>query len=342
MQVEPQVDITIKTGDLTMQIKAIQIAKPGPPSVMKWKSIDLSKPVRGEVTVRHTSIGFNFIDCNHRAGRYPLEMPTGIGSEAAGVIEAIGPGVKELKIGQRIVYIGKVGSYSEAQNVPSNICIPIPRDISDEQAAATHLKGMTVEMLLERVHKTKKGDVLLMHSAAGGVGLMLCQWASSLGATVIGTASSVGKCRQILAAGGHYAIDTSRQDVVKRVMRLTKNNGVDVIYDPVGKDTWETSLACLKDRGLLASFGGASGPVPMVNLNEPRFMGRAPFIVRASLFNYCASLEDRNLSSKRVFSMIRSGKITLKINQRYSLNEAMKLHKDVESRRLTGISMLVP
>lgn len=325
-----------------MDVKAIQIAKTGGPSVMKWKTIDLPNPGSGEVRVRHTAVGFNFIDCNHRSGRYPLEMPTGIGSEAAGVIEKVGRGVRGLKVGQRVVYIGKVGTYSEAQNVPAEICVPIPRDITDEQAAATHLKGMTVEMLLERVHKTKKGDVLLMHSAAGGVGLMLCQWAKARGATVIGTASSPAKCKKILAAGAKYAINTSRQDVVKEVMKITKKRGVDVIYDPVGKDTWEISLACLKDRGLLASFGGASGPVPDVNLNEPRFMVRAPFIVRASLFNYAASREDRLLSSRRVFSMIRSRKIKLQINQRYPLKDAAKLHKEAEARSLTGISMLIP
>lgn len=325
-----------------MKVKAIQIKKAGAPSVMKWVTVDVPNPKAGEVTVRHTAVGFNFIDCNHRAGRYPLDMPTGIGSEAAGVIEKVGRGVKGLKVGQRVVYIGKVGTYSEAQNVPAAICIPIPRDITDEQAAATHLKGMTVEMLVERVHKTKKGDIVLMHSAAGGVGLMLCQWAKSRGATVIGTASSAAKCKAIKTAGAKYAIDTSKKDVVKEVMKITKKRGVDVIYDPVGKDTWEISLACLKDRGLLASFGGASGPVPLVNLNEPRFMGRAPFIMRASLFNYAASREDRVKSARRVFAMIRSKKIKLKINQRYPLKDAAKLHRDVESRKTTGISMLVP
>ncbi|MBI37847.1 MAG: quinone oxidoreductase [Alphaproteobacteria bacterium] len=325
-----------------MQIKAIQIARHGGPSVMKWKTIDLPKPGRNEVTVRHTAVGFNFIDCNHRSGRYPLEMPSGIGSEASGVVEAVGRGVRNVKLGQRVVYIGKVGTYSDAANVPSVICIPIPRGVSDEEAAATHLKGMTVEMLVERVHKIRKGEVILMHSAAGGVGLMLCQWARSMGAIVIGTASSASKCKEIIKAGAYYSINTSRQDVVKQVMRLTKKKGVDVIYDPVGKDTWETSLSCLKDRGLLASFGGASGPIPPVNLNEPRFMGRAPFIVRASLFNYAASPEDRLHSAKRVFSMIRSGKIKLNINQRYSMKDVVQLHKDVESRKTTGISVLIP
>jgi NADPH2:quinone reductase len=325
-----------------MKVKAIQIKKPGTPSVMKWVDVDVPNPKTGEVTVRHTAIGFNFIDCNHRAGRYPLDMPTGIGSEAAGLVEKVGRGVKDLKVGQRVVYIGKVGTYSEAQNVPAAICIPIPRDITDEQAAATHLKGMTVEMLVERVHKTKEGDIVLMHSAAGGVGLMLCQWAKSRGATVIGTASSASKCKAIKTAGAKYTIDTSKKDVVKEVMKITKNRGVDVIYDPVGKDTWEISLACLKDRGLLASFGGASGPVPPVNLNEPRFMARAPFIMRASLFNYAASRVDRVKSARRVFAMIRSKKIKLKINQRYPLKNAVKLHRDVESRKTTGISMLVP
>ncbi len=325
-----------------MQVKAFQVSKTGGPSAMKWKTVEVGKPARGEVTVRHTAIGFNFIDISHRLGRYPLPLPTGIGSEAAGVIEAVGAGVKGLKKGQRVVYIGKVGTYSEAQNVPAGICIPIPRDITDEQAAATHLKGMTVEMLVDRVHKTKKGDIVLMHSAAGGVGLMLCQWAKARGATVIGTASSAAKCKAIKAAGAKHTINTSRQDVTKAVMRITKNRGVDVVYDPVGKDTWETSLACLASRGLLASFGGASGPIPPVDFNDMTFMARAPFIVRASLFNYAADPAERRKSARKVFSMIRSRKIKLKINQRYPLKDAVKLHRDVESRKTTGISVLLP
>ncbi|MBT5945627.1 MAG: quinone oxidoreductase [Rhodospirillaceae bacterium] len=325
-----------------MEIKSIQIAKTGGPSVMKWKTIDLPKPKKGEVTVRHTAIGFNFIDINHRTGRYPLELPTGIGSEAAGVIEAVGRGVTDLKVGQRVVYIGAVGTYSEAQNVPAAICVPIPRDITDEVAAATHLKGMTTEMLVERVGNVKKGDVVLMHSASGGVGLLLCQWAKARGATVIGTASSALKCKEITRAGAKHAIDTSKKDVAKEVAKITKGQGVDVVFDPVGKDTYETSLACLKDRGLLASFGGASGPVPDVNLNEFRYMARAWRLTRASLFNYTAGREDLLHSSKRVFAMIRSGKVKVKIKQRYPLKDAAKLHKDVESRKLAGISMLVP
>jgi NADPH2:quinone reductase len=325
-----------------MEIKSIQIAKTGGPSVMKLKTIDLPKPKKGQVTVRHTAIGFNFIDINHRTGRYPLEMPTGIGSEAAGVIEAVGRGVTDLKVGQRVVYIGAVGTYSEAQNVPGAICVPIPRDIADEIAAATHLKGMTTEMLVERVGNVKKGDVVLMHSASGGVGLLLCQWAKARGATVIGTASSAVKCKEITRAGAKHAIDTSKKDVAKEVVKITKGQGVDVVFDPVGKDTFETSLACLKDRGLLASFGGASGPVPDVNLNEFRYMARAWRLMRASLFNYTAGREDLLHSSKRVFAMIRSGKVKVKINQRYPLKDAAKLHKDIESRKLTGISMLAP
>jgi NADPH2:quinone reductase len=313
-----------------MEIKSIQIAKTGGPSVMKLK------------TIGHTAIGFNFIDINHRTGRYPLEMPTGIGSEAAGVIEAVGRGVTDLKVGQRVVYIGAVGTYSEAQNVPGAICVPIPRDIADEIAAATHLKGMTTEMLVERVGNVKKGDVVLMHSASGGVGLLLCQWAKARGATVIGTASSAVKCKEITRAGAKHAIDTSKKDVAKEVVKITKGQGVDVVFDPVGKDTFETSLACLKDRGLLASFGGASGPVPDVNLNEFRYMARAWRLMRASLFNYTAGREDLLHSSKRVFAMIRSGKVKVKINQRYPLKDAAKLHKDIESRKLTGISMLAP
>ncbi|MBT3401225.1 MAG: quinone oxidoreductase [Rhodospirillaceae bacterium] len=325
-----------------METKSIQIAKTGGPSVMKLKTIDLPKPKKGEVTVRHTAIGFNFIDINHRTGRYPLEMPTGIGSEAAGVIEAVGRGVTDLKVGQRVVYIGAVGTYSEAQNVSANICVPIPRDITDELAAATHLKGMTTEMLVERVGNVKKGDVVLMHSASGGVGLLLCQWAKARGATVIGTASSALKCKEITRAGAKHAIDTSKKDVAKEVAKITKGQGVDVVFDPVGKDTYETSLACLKDRGLLASFGGASGPVPDVNLNEFRYMARAWRLTRASLFNYTAGREDLLHSSKRVFAMIRSGKVKVKIKQRYALKDAVQMHKDIESRKLTGITMLVP
>lgn len=325
-----------------MEVKAIRIAKTGGPSVMKWTTVDVGKPKKGEVTVRHTAIGFNFIDINHRTGRYPLELPTGIGSEAAGVIEAVGAGVRDLKVGQRVVYIGKVGTYSEAQNVPAEICVPIPRDITDEIAAATHLKGMTTEMLVERVGKIGKGDIALMHSASGGVGLLLAQWVKARGGTLIGTASSAAKCKEILKAGGKHAIDTSKKDVAREVAKITKEQGVDVVFDPVGKDTYETSLACLKDRGLLASFGGASGPVPPVDLNEFRYMQHAWFLTRASLFNWTANREDRLHSSKRVFSMIRTGKVKVRINQRYPLKDAKQLHKDIESRKLTGISMLVP
>ena len=325
-----------------MEIKSIQIAKTGGPSVMKLKTIDLPKPKKGEVTVRHTAIGFNFIDINHRTGRYPLELPTGIGSEAAGVVEAVGRGVTDLKVGQRVVYIGAVGTYSEAQNVPAAICVPIPRDISDEIAAATHLKGITTEMLVERVGNVKKGDTVLMHSASGGVGLLLCQWAKARGATVIGTASSASKCKEMARAGAKHTIDTSRKDVAKEVARITNKQGVDVVFDPVGKDTYETSLACLKDRGLLASFGGASGPVPDVNLNEFRYMARAWRLTRASLFNYTAGREDLLHSSRRVFQMIRSGKVKVKIKQRYPLKDAVQMHKDIESRKLSGITMLVP
>ncbi len=242
-----------------MEVKAIQIAKAGGPSVMKWTTVDVPKPKKGEVTVRHTSVGFNFIDCNHRSGRYPLEMPTGIGSEAAGVVEAVGAGVKDLKVGQRVVYIGKVGTYSEAQNVPAEICVPIPRDVSDELAAATHLKGMTVEMLVERVGKLKKGDVALMHSASGGVGLLLCQWAKARRRCdrdrVVGR-----QCKEIPESGWRHAIDTSKQDVVKQVQKITKGQGVDVVFDPVGKDTYEISLACLKDRGPAGEFRRRIGP----------------------------------------------------------------------------------
>jgi NADPH2:quinone reductase len=325
-----------------MDVKAIQLAKQGGPSVLKWTTVSVPKPAKGEVTVRHTAIGFNFIDCNHRSGRYPLQLPSGIGSEAAGVVEAVGAGVKDLKVGQRVVYIGKIGTYSEAQNVPAAICVPIPRDISDEIAAATHLKGMTTEMLVERIGKIGKGDIALMHSASGGVGLLLAQWVKARGGVLIGTASWASKCKEILKAGGKYAIDTSKKDVVKEVAKITKGRGVDVVFDPVGKDTYETSLACLKDRGLLASFGGASGPVPLVDLNEFRYMGRAWFITRASLFNWTASREDLLYSSKRVFAMIRSGKVKVQINQRYALKDAAQLHKDIEARKLTGISMLVP
>ncbi|MEK9662415.1 MAG: zinc-binding dehydrogenase, partial [Alphaproteobacteria bacterium] len=188
----------------------------------------------------------------------------------------------------------------------------------------------------------KQGDVLMMHSAAGGVGLLLCQWAASKGDTVLGPASSAAKCREIKTAGAAHAIDTSKKDVVKEVQRITGGQGVDVVYDPVGKDTYEISLACLKDRGLLASFGGASGPVPDINFNEPRYMARAWYLTRASLYNNAHSRADRLLSAKRVFSMIRSGRVDVKINQRYALKDAVKMHRDVESRKLTGITMLVP
>ena len=325
-----------------MKAKAIQFEKPGPASVMKLVDVDLGKPKKGEALVRHTAIGLNYIDTYQRSGLYPMPLPSGAGSEAAGVVEAVGAGVKHVKPGDRVAYAGgPPGAYSEARIMDAGRLVKVPAGITDEQAAAMMLKGMTVEYLIRRTYKVKKGDTVLFHAAAGGVGLIAGQWLKALGVTAIGTAGSAAKCRLAKAHGFAHVIDYSKKDFVKEVRRLTKGAGVPVVYDSVGKSTWDGSLDCLAPLGMMVSFGNASGAVDSFAPGILAAKGSL-FLTRPSLLHYTAERKDLEASSRALFSVVKSGKVKLEINQTYALKDAVKAHRDLESRKTTGSTVLIP
>ena len=327
-------------------MKALLLQQPGSVDNLHVGDVPDPKPQTGEIRVRVGAIGLNPVDYK-LAGRgnpawtYP-HIP---GLDVAGTVDAVGPDTEGFESGDRVYYHGDLtrpGGYAEWAITTAHTTAKIPEGVELATAAAIPCAGLTAYQGLIRRLDVQAGQTVWVQGGAGGVGGFGIQLCKARGATVIGTASSALKCKEITRAGAKHAIDTSKKDVAKEVAKITKGQGVDVVFDPVGKDTYETSLACLKDRGLLASFGGASGPVPDVNLNEFRYMARAWRLTRASLFNYTAGCEDLLHSSKRVFAMIRSGKVKVKIKQRYALKDAVQMHKDIESRKLTGITMLVP
>lgn len=325
-----------------MSIQAIRIHETGGPSVLRLEDIDLADPGPGEVRVRHTAIGLNFIDTYHRSGLYPVPLPSGIGLEAAGVVEALGEGVDTLAEGDRVAYgSGPLGAYSQAHILPAGRVARIPERVSDEQAAALMLKGMTVRYLFKDTYAVKPGDTILFHAAAGGVGQIACQWAKALGITLIGTAGSDEKCEIARQKGAAHTINYSRENVVERVREITEGRGVPVVYDGVGKDTFEISLDCLAPRGLLATFGNASGPVTGVNLGILTQKGSL-YVTRPSLMHYVASDKDLAANTADVFDAVARGAISIDVNQRYALADAQKAHEDLEGRRTTGASVLVP
>ena len=325
-----------------MSIQAIRIHETGGPDVMRLDTIDLAEPGPGQVRVRHTAIGVNFIDTYHRSGLYPLPLPSGIGLEAAGIVEDVGDGVTTLKDGDRVAYgSGPIGAYSQAHILPAGRVAKIPDGVSDEQAAALMLKGMTVRYLFKDTYALKAGNTILFHAAAGGVGQIACQWAADMGVTLIGTAGSDEKCEIARQKGAAHVINYSRENVVERVREITEGRGVPVVYDGVGKDTFEMSLDCLAPRGLLATFGNASGPVTGVNLGILTQKGSL-YVTRPSLMHYVASDEDLAANTADVFDAVARGAISIDINQRYALADAQKAHEDLEGRRTTGASVLVP
>lgn len=322
--------------------KAIRIERHGGPEVLQWVDAEVGVPGPGEVRVRHTAVGLNFIDTYHRSGLYPLKLPAGLGSEAAGVIEGLGPGVDEFAVGDRIAYAGGApGAYAEARVMPAARLVKLPRGISDRVGAALLLKGMTAHYLLRQTWPVKRGDVLLVHAAAGGVGSVLAPWARHLGATVIGTAGGAAKVRRALAAGCHHAIDYLAQDFVKEVKALTGGRGVDVVYDAVGKDTFIGSLDCLRPRGLMVTFGNASGKPPPL---DPLLLSEkgSLFLTRPTLAHYTARREDLLLAAKAVFHVVRAGVVTADIGQTYALADAAQAHRDLAARRTSGSSVLLP
>jgi len=323
--------------------RAIIIDQYGGPEVLQWKEISLSVPGPGEALVRQTAVGLNFIDVYHRTGLYPLpSLPAVIGSEAAGRVEAIGPGVTEVTVGDRVAYAGgPTGAYTEARVIPAQRLVKLPDGISDPQAAAMMLKGMTAEYLLRRAFMVKPGDTILIHAAAGGVGTIASQWAKQLGATVIGTVGSRRKAAIAAARGCDHLIVTGEEDFVARVREITRGEGVPVVYDSVGKDTFLRSLDCLKSRGMMVSFGQSSGMVPMLDITILSLKGSL-FLTRPTLVHYTAKREELLACAGALFGAVLHGGVKIEIGQTYALKDAAKAHADLEGRKTTGSTVLIP
>lgn len=321
--------------------RAIRIHEHGGPEVMRLEDVDVGEPGPGEARVRHTAVGLNFIDTYHRTGLYAVSLPSGLGMEAAGVIEAVGEGVSELSPGQRVAYAaGPPGAYAEARVVAADRLVPLPDAVDDETAAAAMLKGMTVEYLIRRTHRVSAGETVLLHAAAGGVGLVACQWLKHLGATVIGTVGSDEKAELARAHGCDHPIVYTREDFAARVRELVPG-GVPVVYDSVGAATFEASLDCLAPRGLMVSFGNASGKPPALEVGALAQKGSL-FLTRPTLMTYVAARADLLESAAAVFDVIARGAVTIAIGQRFPLADAAEAHRALEDRATTGSTVLIP
>ena len=322
-------------------MKAIRFYKTGGPEVLQFEDVALAAPAAHEVQLRHTAIGLNFIDTYQRSGLYPVPMPSGLGSEAAGVITALGTGVKGFKIGDRVAYgSGPLGAYSEARNFPAQHLVKLPKSISDEIAAGMMLKGMTARYLIRATYKVKRGETILLHAAAGGVGLILSQWAKALGANVIGIVGSDEKMAVARAHGCAHVINSATENVVARVRELTSGKGVPVVYDGVGQATLITSLDCLAPRGLLVSFGNASGPVSALNLGWLASRGSLS-VCRPTLGSYISTPADFKATAQDLIDIVKSGKVMIAVNQRYPLADAAQAHRDLAARKTTGATVLL-
>jgi NADPH2:quinone reductase len=321
---------------------AIRFHQTGGPDVLRFDEVDVPPPAAGEARVRHAVVGVNYIDTYHRSGLYPLPLPSGLGSEAAGVVEAVGAGVDVVKPGDRVGYcMGPVGAYSEARNVPADRLIPLPAGIAERDAAALMLKGLTVQYLLRQTFPLKGGETILFHAAAGGVGLIACQWARALGVRLIGTASSDEKAALAKEHGAAEVIVYSRENFVERVKALTGGAGVPVVYDAVGKDTFPASLDCLQPRGLFVSFGNASGPVPPLNLLTLSQKGSL-YVTRPTLATYSAKRADLLAAADELFGHVRAGRIRADVRQSFPLKDAAEAHRRLEARQTTGATVLMP
>jgi NADPH:quinone reductase len=322
--------------------KVIQMSRTGGPEVMALIDVTLAPPGPGEAQVRHEAIGVNFIDVYFRTGLYPQPLPAGLGMEGAGVVEAVGPGVTEVKVGDRVAYAGRPnGAYAQARNMPAAALLVLPDHIGFDTAAAMMLQGLTVQYLFHRTVALKAGDTILFHAAAGGVGLIACQWAKVLGVNLIGTVGSEQKAALARANGAAHVINYNTENFVERVREITGGKGVSVVYDSIGKDTFTGSLDCLAPLGMMVSFGNASGPVPPFNLGELASRGSL-FITRPSLMNYMARREDLEASAASLFGVVGSGEVKVPVRQRYNLADVAQAHIDLESRKTTGSSILLP
>lgn len=321
--------------------KAVRYHQQGGPEVLQIDDVAVGDPGPGQVRIRHTAIGVNFVDTYQRSGLYPMQLPAVAGNEGAGVVEAVGKGVKDLKKGDRVCYTGIPGSYCEERLVPAERMVKLPKGISEEQAASMLLKGLTVHYLIFTTYKVKKGDTVLWHAAAGGVGLIACQWLKKLGVTIIGTVGSDEKAKLAKAHGCTHVINYSTENFVERVKEITKGKKLPVIYDAVGKTTWEGSLDCLQPRGLMVSFGNASGAVPPVNLGILSTKGSL-YVTRPTLATHIASRADLVKRSKDLFEAVKSKKVKIETTARYKLADAANAHRDLEGRKTTGSVILVP
>ena len=322
------------------QVKAIRIDQHGGPEVLKLVSVDVPEPAKNEVRIRQKAVGLNFIDIYFRTGLYAHPLPHGLGFEAAGVVEAVGSDVTHLKVGDRVAYgQSPLGAYAEGRNMPAHQVIGIPEDVSFEQAAAIMLKGLTVQYLFRQTYRLEPGQTILFHAAAGGVGLIACQWARALGVKLIGTVSNSEKAQLAKQHGAWEVIDYSRENVVERVKELTGGKKVPVVYDGVGKDTWNTSLDCLQPRGLMVSFGNASGPVEGVNLGILASKGSL-YVTRPTLGTYTSTLEQLQAASQELFGLVASKKIDIAIGQRFPLEKAGDAQAALASRKTTGATVL--
>ena len=324
------------------RVHAIRIHQTGGPEAMRWEEVEVGEPGPGQVRIRHTAVGLNFIDTYHRSGLYPLPLPSGIGLEAAGVIEAVGEGVEDFKPGDRAGYCtGPIGAYSEARLFPADRLIKLPDAIDDRTAAAMLLQGLTAQYLLRRTHRVKAGETILVHAAAGGVGLILGQWGKHLGATVIGTVGSEDKAALARANGCDHVILYRQEKVSQRVRELTDGAGVPVVYDGVGKDTFMDSLDCLSPLGMMVTFGNASGPVPAF---EPAILSQkgSLFLTRPTLMHYVAKRADLLAAAKELFEVVQKGVVKINVNQSFPLKEAVTSHRTLEARKTTGSTVLLP
>ncbi|BBK34696.1 NADPH2:quinone reductase [Stella humosa] len=321
---------------------AIRFHATGGPDVLKWEEVQVGEPGPGQIRVRNSAVGLNYIDTYHRSGLYPVPLPSGIGLEAAGTVTAVGPDVTGLKVGDRVGYgSGPLGAYATERLTTADRCVLLPEGLSEETAAAIMLKGMTSRYLLRRTYKVQAGDTILVHAAAGGVGLIMCQWAKHLGATVIGTVGSDDKAALAKANGCDHPIVYTREKFVDRVKEITGGKGVPVVYDSVGKDTFMGSLDCLQPLGTMVTFGNASGPVTGLDTGVLAAKGSL-FLTRPTLMTYTAKRADLEETAKDLFDVVLKGAVKIEIAQRYALKDAAQAHRDLEGRKTTGSTLLMP
>jgi NADPH:quinone reductase len=321
-------------------VHAIRFEKAGGPEVLSWQQVEVGKPGAGQVRLRQTAVGLNYIDTYHRSGLYPLSMPSGLGGEGCGVVEELGPGVTGLKVGDRVAYSGgPIGAYAEERLMPADRLVPVPPAITDREAAAMMLKGMTAWYLVRRTHVVRPGETILIHAAAGGVGLIVCQWAKHLGATVIGTVGDDDKAALVKQNGCDHPIVYRREDFVARVAEITHGRKLPVVYDSVGKDTFYKSLDCIAPLGLMVSFGQSSGAIGPVDIGILAGKGSL-FLTRPTLGNYTSTREDLLAAAGELFSVVESGAVKITVNQTYPLREAAQAHRDLQDRKTTGQTVL--